>query len=354
MSSNSALVMSMNNWNPSAIRYMAPKVNDRGGKSVTLISTQSNRSLYVTLPMLVTWGINDFTDSTTGESDGKYTISLQFPRDQDCNEETDEALRKMKEFEDKLLNDAVKNAEVWFGKKKSREVVEDGYYSFLKYGKNKETGEIDTSKAPTIRPKVPCYDGKWKVEVYDTQGDLLFPCPDNDTATPMDFVPKRSNVMSIIQCGGVWVGGKGWGLTWKLTQCVVKPMVMEYVLGGLRLNITSEQSDAISKDIPKGSEEQVITEEDEKKVPVNTYVQDSDDDEVAESVVKEEVVVAVKEEVVVAVKEEVVVAVKEEVVVAVKEEVVVAVKEEVVVAVKEEVAKTPVVKKKIVKKKTVP
>jgi hypothetical protein len=120
---------------------MQPKVNDRGGKSVTLISTQSNRSLYVTLPMLVTWGISDYTDSTTGESDGKYTISLQFPRDQDRNDETDEALRKMKEFEDKLLNDAVKNAEVWFGKKKSREVVEDGYYSFLKYGKNKRSSE---------------------------------------------------------------------------------------------------------------------------------------------------------------------------------------------------------------------
>lgn len=313
MSSNSALVMSMNNWNPSAIRYMQPKVNERGGKSITIISTQSNRSLYVTLPMLVTWGISDYTDSQTGESDGKYTISLQFPRDQDRNDETDEALKKMKDFEEQLLNDAVRSSEVWFGKKKSRELVEDSYYSFLKYSKNKETGVVDTSKGPTIRPKVPCYDGKWKVEVYDTQGDLLFPCPDNEAATPMEFVPKRSNVMSIIQCGGIWVGGKGWGLTWKLTQCVVKPMVMESVLGGLRLNITPEQSEAMNKEVPKSSEEPVV-EEEEEKAPVNTYVQDSDDEEPVKKPepVKEEVVAEpepVKKEVVAKpepVKEEVV------------------------------------------------
>ena len=328
MSSNSALVMSMNNWNPSAIRYMQPKVNERGGKSVTIISTQSNRSLYVTLPMLVTWGISDYTDSQTGESDGKYTISLQFPRDQDRNDETDEALKKMKDFEEQLLNDAVRSSDVWFGKKKSRELVEDSYYSFLKYSKNKETGVVDTSKGPTIRPKVPCYDGKWKVEVYDTQGDLLFPCPDNEAATPMEFVPKRSNVMSIIQCGGIWVGGKGWGLTWKLTQCVVKPMVMESVLGGLRLNITPEQSEAMNKEVPKSSEEPVV-EEEEEKAPVNTYVQDSDDEEQVKQPEPVKEVEPVKEEVVA----------KPE---PVKEE---------VVAEPEPAAKPTPVKKKVVKKK---
>jgi hypothetical protein len=276
--------------------------------------------------MLVTWGISDYTDSQTGESDGKYTISLQFPRDQDRNDETDEALKKMKDFEEQLLNDAVRSSDVWFGKKKSRELVEDSYYSFLKYSKNKETGVVDTSKGPTIRPKVPCYDGKWKVEVYDTQGDLLFPCPDNEAATPMEFVPKRSNVMSIIQCGGIWVGGKGWGLTWKLTQCVVKPMVMESVLGGLRLNITPEQSEAMNKEVPKSSEEPVV-EEEEEKAPVNTYVQDSDDEEPVKKPVKEPE--QLKEEVVA----------KPE---PVKEE---------VVAEPEPAAKPTPVKKKVVKKK---
>ena len=159
---------------------------------------------------------------------------------------------------------------------------------------------------------------------------MLFPCPDNEAATPMEFVPKRSNVMSIIQCGGVWVGGKGWGLTWKLTQCVVKPMVMESVLGGLRLNITPEQSEAMNKEIPKSSEEPVV-EEEEEKAPVNTYVQDSDDEEPVKKPEPVKEAEPVKEEVVAEPEP-------------VKKE---------VVAEPEPAAKPAPVKKKVVKKKSV-
>lgn len=269
---SSPIVLTTSQWTPSAIRYMQPKVNDRGGKSITIISTQSNRSLYVTLPMLLTWGISDYTDEKTGEADGKYTMSIQFPRDMDRKPETDQALEKMKAFEEQILSDAVQNSEAWFGEKQSREIVKYGYFSFLKYSKNKDTKKIDTTKPPTMRPKVPCYEGKWKVEVYDTQSNMLFPS-ENADATPMEFVPKRSNVIAMIQCGGIWVGGKGWGLTWKLVQCVVKPQVMETVFGKCNIMITDQVSEEMNKEV------------DESKYPESsdpvedpTYVEDSDDE----------------------------------------------------------------------------
>jgi len=270
---SSSIVLSTEKWTPSALRYMQPKVNDRGGKSITIISTQTNRSLYVTLPMLLSWGISDYTDEKTGESDGKYTISIQFPRDQERRADTDQALQKMKDFEEQILTDAVKHSEAWFGKKQSREIVEYGYFSFLKHSKNKDTKEVDNTKAPSIRPKVPNYDGKWKVEIYDTQSNLLFPS-ENENATPMEFVPKRSNVICMLQCGGIWVGGKGWGLTWKLAQCVVKPQEMESVFGKCNIMISEEASTEINKDL------------DETKYPAepvaesSSYVEDSDDDKV--------------------------------------------------------------------------
>jgi hypothetical protein len=282
---SSPIVLTSSQWTPSAIRYMQPKVNDRGGKAITIISTQSNRSLYVTLPMMLTWGISDYTDEKTGESDGKYTMSIQFPREMDRRPETDQALEKMKAFEEQILTDAVKNSEAWFGKKQSREIVEYGYFSFLKYSKNKDTQEVDTTKAPSMRPKVPCYEGKWKVEVYDTQSNMLFPS-ENEDATPMEFVPKRSNVICMIQCGGIWVGGKGWGVTWKLTQCVVKPQVMETVFGRCNIMISDEVSQEINKEVDtskypeppaEGAVAAVAAVED------STYVEDSDEEE---SVVK--------------------------------------------------------------------
>jgi hypothetical protein len=275
---SSPIVLTTPQWTPSSIRYMQPKVNDRGGKTITIISTQSNRSLYVTLPMLLTWGISDFTDEKTGESDGKYTMSIQFPRDMDRRPDTDQALAKMKAFEEQILTDAVNNSEAWFGKKQSREIVEYGYFSFLKYSKNKDTNEVDTTKAPSMRPKVPCYEGKWKVEVYDTKSNMLFPS-ENEDATPMEFVPKRSNVICMIQCGGIWVGGKGWGVTWKLSQCVVKPQVMETIFGKCNIMISDEVSEEINREIDTNKYPELVEDATSETVKDSTYVEDSDEEE---------------------------------------------------------------------------
>jgi hypothetical protein len=65
------IVLSVSEWNTDSIRYMQPKVNERGGKSINIISTQSNRSLHISTPLMMTWGIADFVDEKTGESDGK-------------------------------------------------------------------------------------------------------------------------------------------------------------------------------------------------------------------------------------------------------------------------------------------
>jgi hypothetical protein len=273
--SRTPVVLEMQNWMPSAVKYMQPKVNDKGGKSINVISLQSNRGLHITLPLLLSWGISDFTDEK-GESDGKYSISLQFPNAEYTNPESELALQKLKEFEDQIINDAVKNSEVWFGKKQSREITEYGYFPFLKYSKNKDTKQIDYSRPPSLRPKVPNYDNVWKVEVYDTKGSLLFPS-DNKYATPIDFVPKQSKVACVIQCGGIWIGGKGWGLTWKLVQCVVKPQVMESVFGKCHIKL----SDSDMEQIEKGP---VATESSELAVPSKpsleqvTYAENSDDE----------------------------------------------------------------------------
>ena len=275
-------IMSMSTWNPNAVRYMKPKTNAVGGKSITVISSQTNRSVYVTLPKLITWGISDYTDAQTGESNGKFNISLQFPRDCDRTPETDTAINKLKAFEEQILEDAVPNSEIWFGKKQSREIVEYGYFPFLKYSKDKDTGKVDPSKGPAFRPKVPKYQDKWNVEVWDADRNMIFPSADDEDCTPMDFVPSRSSVISIVQCGGLWVGGKGWGITWKLTQCVVKPQVMQPVLRGqLHVEMSAEDTAAIKKDIPINAAEPE-PELDTTTTPTAeeaTFVEDSDDDE---------------------------------------------------------------------------
>jgi len=270
------IVINSSEWNTAAVRYMQPKVNDRGGKSINIISTQSNRSLYVSTPLLMTWGISDFVDEK-GESDGKFSMSLAFPNETYATPATNEFLSKLKAFENQILDDAVKNSEAWFGEEMSREVAKHTFFPFLKYSKDKLTKKIDYTKPPTIRAKVPNYSGRWNVEVYDTKRQLLFPC-DNENLTPMDFVPARSNVACVLQCGGLWFGGKGWGITWKLNQCVVKPHVQETVFGQCHIQLTNEDIQTIET-----QPAQLEGDEEEETVPsstaaVSTEVADSDEE----------------------------------------------------------------------------
>ena len=48
--SKSPIVVKYNEWNTAGIRYMAPRISDRGSKSVALISTQSNRGFVYFYP----------------------------------------------------------------------------------------------------------------------------------------------------------------------------------------------------------------------------------------------------------------------------------------------------------------
>lgn len=290
--SNQSQILSIENWNPKANKYMPPKLNEKGGKSINVISTQSNRSIHLIMPLMKTWGITDFIDEK-GEPDGKFTMDLNFPLDGLTTPETDEALMKLKEFEENLLNDAVTNSEAWFGKKQSREIVEYSYFPFLKYKKNKDTKAIDYSRPPSLKPKVPKYGNDWKIEIYDTNLNLLFPSPNYDT--PIELVPKSSNVASVIACGGIWVGGKGWGLTWKIVQLVVKPQVMERVFGKCHIPIAQQDRNDEKEELQKKIVEPVVNVVvpsvvplkpvvsvplvSVPLVPLETYTNDSDNEE---------------------------------------------------------------------------
>jgi hypothetical protein len=276
------VVVSVSEWNPSANKYMVPKINDRGGKSINLISKQTNRSLHISTPLLMTWGISDYIDEK-GESDGKYSISLTFPNSEYENAATKEFLQKLKDFENQILDDAVKNSELWWGEEMSKELCKHTFFPFLKYSKNKDTKKIDTTKPPSIRAKVPYYGEKWAVELYDTQSNLIFPC-DDPTRIPPDFVPKMSNIACVLQCGGIWIGGKGWGLTWKMVQGVVKPREVVSVYGKCHIQLSSEDINVLEKQvIPKSEDDEVVEEETTEQ---HTVVDDSDEEEEAEPVVE--------------------------------------------------------------------
>jgi len=112
----SPVIIEYPDWDVKQVKYMPPKANDKGGKAITIVSTQTNRGLSVSTPLMITWGINDFCDEQ-GNSDGKFALSLSFPNDDYKSEDTDDFLQKVKDFETKVIDDAVTNSELWCRRK---------------------------------------------------------------------------------------------------------------------------------------------------------------------------------------------------------------------------------------------
>merc|ERR1712014_442728 len=91
----------------------------------------------------------------------------------------------------------------------------------LKYPTNKETGEFDYDKAPALRVKIPFWEGKFNVEIYDDQQNPLY--QNNEGIMPPELITKASNIATVIECGGIWFANGKFGVTWRLIQAVVKP-----------------------------------------------------------------------------------------------------------------------------------
>jgi len=271
------IVLDVNAWVPDAIRFTPPKVNDKQGKSINIISNQTGRGLHISSPLLTTWGISDFVDQQTGVSDGKFSISLTFPNEEYATKNSSMFLDKIKAFETAILNEAVKNSELWWGEKLTLDILKYSFFPVLKFPKIKGTKKPDLSKSPTISAKVPFYekDNRWNVELYDTNGTLIFPC-DNDEMTPAHFVPKLSNVACVLQCGGIWIGGKGWGVTWKLVQAVVKPKEVVSVFGKCHIKLSEDEKNTIENHDVEAEEEVNSVP---APAPVSTMVEDSDEEE---------------------------------------------------------------------------
>ena len=209
-------------FNADNIKYSPIKANPSGGKSINLLYRPTSAGIRLSMEQLLTWGASDYVDDS-GKGNGKFEMSLQFPNDEEeKTPETRALLENLIKMERKIKTDAFNNSKEWFGKVlKNEDVVEALWTPMLKYSRNKNTGEPDYNRAPVLRVKLPQWEGKWKSEVYDEEGTMLFPDESNPDNTPLDFIRKGSQVATIIQCGGIWFANGKFGITWKLVQAAV-------------------------------------------------------------------------------------------------------------------------------------
>ncbi len=286
-------ITSLKKLNSNDVKYKPATTNARGGKDVKLQLNGSN--LVLQIPLMLTWGVNE------RDNDGRmsYDLSLQFEPNKYPAQQA--ALDNMKSLENKILTDACAKSKEWFGKSKmSKEVAETLMWPILKYPKNKDgSGELDYSRNPTMKLKIPYWDGNFNVELYDQSGTLKYRQPregqwesHQNCGTPVTLIPKGTHIAGLIQCQGLWFAGGRFGCTWKLLQAKVRPPVRLVGSGVCHIQDDSDDETALEELEEKAREKDAFEQEDDDytRETAPTFGGDSDEDEQEEE--EEEVVEA--------------------------------------------------------------
>ena len=166
-------IVTPQNFIPSEqLLYTKPKVNANNGKAIGILNKHTMKSFYMSTPLMLTWGVNERVDEDSGRV--SYDMALQFQPEKHAS--IAKFLDAMKGLEEKVKNDCVKNSKAWFGKSNmSREVIDVLMYPILKYPRKKDgSGEPDMDRDPTLKLKIPYWEGKFNTELYDTNSKPIF------------------------------------------------------------------------------------------------------------------------------------------------------------------------------------
>jgi hypothetical protein len=272
-------VVSFDEFNPSTmVGFNKVKLNKAGGKNVGITNKHKKQTLFVSAPLMTSWGIKKYVAEDTGKT--SYEMQLQFPQkgSQYDTEEEQEFLEKMKEFEAVVKEHVRQNCRELMNKPKLSEEGMDLLWNPMFRYPMKDVGgglkEPDYDRAPTMKVKVGFWADKWddKLEIYDLQENLLFPNSADPSMTPDQLIPEggATKTAVCIKCGGIYFASGKCGVTWRLHQAIVKPKPK---MGGKCLvKLPASVAARMEED-----DEQVV-EEKPSKVQA-TIVDDSDDED---------------------------------------------------------------------------
>ena len=284
MSSSDTQIVCATKLTASDYSYAKPTVNKSGGKSIRVTSGNGKGSLLLSTPLMLTWGVNEYVDEQTGRR--SYDLSLQFPKEEYNTPQAEAFLKNIIDFQNQLKKDAIKHSKEWMNKAKmSDEVIDALFHPIVRYPKDPDTGEPDTTRAPTFRIKLPYWDDKFDCEIYDMGENVLF--PNDDSVYPIDLIPKGTMIATVLRCGGIWNANGKIGCTWKLVQAVVQPRAS--LKGRCLITLSGDEKAALQKQAEK--------EDDVDEDVVGVVIEDDSDEDDDASTVKNEVAEEVAEEV---------------------------------------------------------
>ena len=218
-------VVNISKISASDIQFAEPRRNKQGGVSVSFQYRKQNvqfRFPQIGFPGGVLVKENEFKG---GPATTSYTLSASFqgcdPYARTAAEGSDDVSKSynfLRELQDAVLQAAVKNSAAWFGKTRGIESLKDSFKEFLSVSVDKVDGvwSPNGKYPPSLRFKVPVYDGKVSMEVIGEDGTDI---PVQPSSLPETF-PKGCSAKIVAQ-GSIWVINGNFGVTWRPTYVQV-------------------------------------------------------------------------------------------------------------------------------------
>lgn len=124
------------------------------------------------------------------------------------------------DLQERLVKCAMENSVKWFGKSRKEDVIRDTMKQFLSPSVEMVNGEwVPSGKyPPSLRMKVPVYDGNVSMDVADGAGKPIEVTTDNIAKV----FPKQVEA-SFVVAPSIYVTGQGFGVTWRITYARVTP-----------------------------------------------------------------------------------------------------------------------------------
>ena len=193
----------------SKLTFVNPRsISSSGAKSVSILYEGKPLVIQVS-NLLAPYGMNELT---ADNGDIKYSLNLSLPDNKE-----DDLYKLLEGIDRKATQEFFVNCQKWCNRTvKTFEAVELLYTPVVKQSK-------DEKYPPTFKIQVPSKDQCINVDVFDASRQRV------DDPSKLGW--KRAKVSAILQCGGMWITGNRFGITFKAVQFKVCPWVDNRIVG---------------------------------------------------------------------------------------------------------------------------
>jgi hypothetical protein len=227
-----------------------------GAKSV-YINYNGNKVNLQTPVLNIPYGINDNMqfikkDENRKDEERKYDITVSF-KGMDENPKIKQFHDKMKELEQKIIDDAFANRLAWFKNNFSgnKDVVSNMFTPIVKHDKDKQTGEYANKYPPTFKAKIPfnSLENKFEFDCYDMDNnEINF----NDILTNL----KGGKAQFIIQLNGIWFSAGMFGCSWKIVSSKFQQ------INTSKLTFVADSDDEMNNGVDEDDEDDISVDND--------------------------------------------------------------------------------------------